>query len=79
MSFEINRDGFDHIHQEHHQMTGNIAHHAAESLISPFPLAGTMPKRMPVPWDPAHLFKNLRFRSAQTDGSGLRLGTNPIA
>lgn len=70
---------FGHIHQELHQMTGNIAHHASESLIFPFPLAGSQPKRTPVPWDPAHPFKQLSFRTAQTEGSNLKLITNPIA
>jgi 3',5'-cyclic AMP phosphodiesterase CpdA len=35
---------FGHIHQEHHQMTGHIAHHAAESLIFSFPLPGSQPR-----------------------------------
>lgn len=52
---------FGHIHQEHHQMTGHIAHHAAESLIYPFPLAGSQPKRTPVAWDAAHPFKGLSY------------------
>src|ERR1700752_3100037 len=56
------------IHQAHHEMTGNIVHHAAESLIFPFPLAGSEPKRKPVPWDAAHPFKGLGFRTAQTAG-----------
>jgi hypothetical protein len=70
---------YGHIHQEHHQMTGKIAHHAAESLIFPFPLAGSQPKKTPVAWDPAHPFTGLGFRSAQTAGKGFNLVTNPIA
>jgi 3',5'-cyclic AMP phosphodiesterase CpdA len=70
---------YGHIHQEHHQMTGKIAHHAAESLIFSFPLAGSQPKRLPVAWDPAHPFKDLGFRSAQTQGNGFKLAINPIA
>jgi hypothetical protein len=27
---------YGHIHQEHHQMTGHIAHHSAKSLMFPF-------------------------------------------
>ena len=41
---------YGHIHQEHHHMTGHIAHHAAKSLI--FPQAapgGDAPKRPPPP------------------------------
>jgi Calcineurin-like phosphoesterase len=70
---------YGHIHQEHHQMTGKIAHYAAESLIFPFPLAGSQPKKTPVPWDAAHPFKNLGFRSVATEGTALKLNTDPIA
>lgn len=70
---------FGHIHQEHHQMTGKIAHHAAESLIFPFPLAGSQPKRAPVPWDPAHPFRGLGFTSAQEQGKGFQALTRSIA
>ena len=60
---------FGHIHQEHHQMTGRIAHHAAESLIFPFPQAGSQPKRSPVAWDPAHPFQGLGY-SAVAEQAG---------
>jgi hypothetical protein len=70
---------FGHIHQEHHQMTGNIAHHAAESLIFPFPPAGSQPKRKPVPWDPAHPFKGLGFTSAQSQTGAIKPVTKEIA
>ncbi len=30
---------YGHIHQEHHRMTGHIAHHAAKSLMFPLPVA----------------------------------------
>ncbi|MDR3518023.1 MAG: metallophosphoesterase [Azospirillaceae bacterium] len=70
---------YGHIHQEHHQMTGKIAHHAAESLIFPFPPAGTRPKRLPVPWDAGHPFKDLGFTAAQTGGDGFKLVIRPIA
>ena len=70
---------YGHIHQEHHQMTGKIAHHAAESLIWAFPLAGSQPKRSPVPWDASHPFKGLGFTSIQTEGNGFKPATKPIA
>ena len=70
---------YGHIHQEHHQMTGKIAHHAAESLMWPFPLAGSQPKRSPVAWDVTHPFKGLGFTSAQTEGKGFKPAINPIA
>jgi hypothetical protein len=70
---------YGHIHQEHHQMTGKIAHHASESLIFPFPLAGSQPKRSPVPWDAAHPFKGLGFTSAQSEAGKLKPTTDSIA
>jgi len=42
---------YGHIHQEHHHMTGHIAHHAARSLIFPLPAPGSQPKRVPLPYD----------------------------
>src|SRR5262249_46603135 len=44
---------YGHIHQEHHHMTGHIAHHAAKSLIFPLPAPGSQPKRAPLPYDAA--------------------------
>jgi hypothetical protein len=69
---------YGHIHQEHHQMTGKIAHHASESLIFPFPLAGSQPKRTPVAWDAAHPYSGLGFRSVESDDAKLKLATHPI-
>jgi 3',5'-cyclic AMP phosphodiesterase CpdA len=34
---------YGHIHQEHHQMTGHIAHHSAKSLIFPLPAPARSP------------------------------------
>lgn len=70
---------YGHIHQEHHQMTGKIAHHAAESLIFPFPLAGSQPKRSPIAWDATHPFKGLGFTTAQSEGGKLKPTTDSIA
>ena len=42
---------YGHIHQEHHHMTGHIAHHAAKSLIFPLPAPGSQEKRTPLPWE----------------------------
>jgi 3',5'-cyclic AMP phosphodiesterase CpdA len=70
---------FGHIHQEYHQMTGRIAHHASESLIFPFPPAGSQPKRKPVAWDATHPFKGLGFTSAQRQEDRFNPVTQPIA
>jgi 3',5'-cyclic AMP phosphodiesterase CpdA len=56
---------YGHIHQEHHQMTGHIAHHSAKSLIFPLPVVGSQPKRTPLPWDPDQPYKGLGFREVQ--------------
>lgn len=58
---------YGHIHQEHHHMTGHIAHHAAKSLIFPLPVAGSLPKRAALPWDPAQPYKGLGFRNVEAE------------
>ena len=58
---------YGHIHQEHHHMTGHIAHHAAKGLMFPLPVAGSQPKRTPLPWDPAEPYKGLGFRSIDAE------------
>ena len=56
---------YGHIHQEHHHMTGHIAHHSAKSLIFALPVPGSQPNRAPLAWDPAQPFKGLGFRQVQ--------------
>ncbi len=56
---------YGHIHQEHHHMTGHIAHHAAKSLIFPLPAPGSQDKRLPLPWDAAQPYKGLGFREVE--------------
>jgi 3',5'-cyclic AMP phosphodiesterase CpdA len=58
---------YGHIHQEHHHMTGHIAHHAAKGLMFALPAPGSQPNRTPVPWDPAHPYKGLGFRDVEAD------------
>ena len=54
---------YGHIHQENHHTTGSIAHHAARGLMYPLPAPYTVPKKMPVSWDPAQPYKGLGWRS----------------
>jgi len=54
---------YGHIHQEHHHMTGHIAHHAAKSLMWALPEPGSAPKKAPIPWDTAQPYKGLGFRN----------------
>jgi Icc-related predicted phosphoesterase len=56
---------YGHIHQEHHHMTGHIPHHAAKGLMFPLPAPGSVPKRIPIPWDPAEPYKGLGYRSVE--------------
>ncbi|MBF0561250.1 MAG: metallophosphoesterase [Alphaproteobacteria bacterium] len=70
---------YGHIHQQHHQMTGRIAHHSAESLIFPQPAPGSQPKRAPIPWDPAHPYRGLGFRTSEDKSGVLSITEKDIA
>ncbi|HXU05943.1 MAG TPA: metallophosphoesterase [Polyangia bacterium] len=63
---------YGHIHQEHHHQTGHITHHAARSLVFPLPVAGSVPKKVPLAWDPAAPFAGLGYRRVD-------LGASPAA
>ncbi len=65
---------YGHIHQEHHQITGHIPHHAAHGLMFPLPAPGSVPKRVPIPWDPAAPYKGLGYRSIQARTSTAEYG-----
>ncbi|MBV8634957.1 MAG: metallophosphoesterase [Burkholderiaceae bacterium] len=71
---------YGHIHQGHHHQTGNIAHHAAKSLVFPLPVPGSQDKRTPLPWDPAAPFKGLGFREveADADSKGVEIKEFPV-
>lgn len=56
---------YGHIHQAHHHTTGHIVHHAARSLIFPLPAPGSVPKKAPIPWDPAKPYDGLGFRTVR--------------
>lgn len=56
---------YGHIHQEHHHMTGHIPHHAAKGLMFPLPAPGSVPKRVPIPWDSTAPYKGLGYRSIE--------------
>ena len=65
---------YGHIHQEHHHMTGHIAHHSAKSLIFPLPAPGSQQKRTPLPWDASQPYKGLGFREVEAErDAGLAL------
>jgi len=56
---------YGHIHQEHHYKTAHIEHHSAKSLIFPLPAPGSLPKRVPIKWDPAHPYRGLGYREVE--------------
>lgn len=71
---------YGHIHQEHHHMTGHIAHHSAKSLIFPLPAPGSQDKRSPLPWDASAPYKGLGFREVQASniGTAYQLAEFPV-
>jgi hypothetical protein len=71
---------YGHIHQEHHHMTGHIAHHAAKGLMFPLPAPGSQARRDPLPWDPAQPYRGLGFREvdAEKRGADFELTEYPV-
>jgi hypothetical protein len=69
---------YGHIHQEHHHNTEHIAHHAARSLVFSLPAPGSVPKKVPAPWDPAAPFKGLGYRQIDLVASEARLREWPV-
>jgi hypothetical protein len=63
---------YGHIHQEHHHMTGHIAHHAAKGLMFPLPAPMSQPKREPIPWDASHPYRGLGFRDVEAEDRGAK-------
>jgi hypothetical protein len=61
---------YGHIHQEHHHQTEHIVHHAAKSLVFPLPAPGSVPKKAPLPWNPAAPFSGLGYRQIDMEGGG---------
>ena len=57
---------YGHIHQEHHHLTGHIAHHAAKSLMWALPEPGSVPKKAQIPWNSAEPYKGLGFREIES-------------
>jgi Calcineurin-like phosphoesterase len=69
---------YGHIHQEHHFMTGHIAHHSAKSLIFALPMAGSQPKRTPLAWDPAQPYRGLGFREVEAAPKAYVINESPV-
>jgi hypothetical protein len=62
-------------------MTGHIAHHAATSLMFPLPAPGSVPKRVPLLWDPAQPYRGLGVREvlAEPHNADYSLSEQPLA
>jgi heme/copper-type cytochrome/quinol oxidase subunit 2 len=69
---------YGHIHQVNHHMTGNIPHHAAMGLMWPLPAPHSVPKKAPIPWDPAQPYKGLGVRDIHT-GAPYDIEDTPLA
>jgi 3',5'-cyclic AMP phosphodiesterase CpdA len=71
---------YGHIHQEHHQQTEHIAHHAAKSLVFALPAPGSVPKKAPLPWDSAAPFAGLGYRQVDMEpyDGDMRLTEFPV-
>jgi hypothetical protein len=69
---------YGHIHQEHHHMTGAIAHHAARSLVFPLPAPGSVPKKAPILWDPAAPNRGIGYRAIESAHGKLALREAPV-
>jgi 3',5'-cyclic AMP phosphodiesterase CpdA len=63
---------YGHIHQEHHHMTGHIAHHAARSLMWALPEPGSVPKKAQIPWNASEPYKGLGFRNIEAAAAQAR-------
>jgi len=70
---------YGHIHQEHHQQTGRIAHHAARSLVFPLPAPGSVPKKAPLPWNPESPDHGLGYREITRHAAALGIQEHPFA
>lgn len=69
---------YGHIHQEHHHTTGHVAHHSARSLIFPLPVAGSVAKKAPLPWDAQSTDHGLGHRAVRVFGSKTELREVPF-
>ena len=71
---------YGHIHQEHHMMTGQIAHHSARSLMFALPAPHSAAKRAPILWNPGAPYAGLGFREVEAYPSAAtyRLDEMPV-
>lgn len=61
---------YGHVHHEHHAAAGGLVHHAATALMIPLYPAGTKPDRTMRPWDKAHPYAGMGWRTVSMRGRG---------
>ncbi len=59
---------YGHIHQEHHDVTARVRHHAARSLVFPLPAPGSVRKKAPLAWQPESTDHGLGYRGVRETG-----------
>jgi 3',5'-cyclic AMP phosphodiesterase CpdA len=58
---------YGHIHQEREDAAEGFTQHAAQGMMFPLPAPGSVSKPDPLPWDPAHPYRGLGFRTVMLD------------
>ena len=61
---------YGHIHQVNHHVGDNVTQHAAAGLMYPLPAPHSVPKKAPIPWDPAHPYAHLGYRETVAKVAG---------
>jgi len=69
---------YGHIHQINHHATDHINHHSAMGLMYPLPAPHSVPKKAPIPWDPATPYKGLGYRDAMVTAMQADLGLKEL-
>jgi hypothetical protein len=59
-------------------MTGHIAHHSAKSLMFPLPAPGSVPKKVPIPWDASAPYKGLGLRNIEAEVRQAKYGITEL-
>jgi len=58
---------YGHIHQERVDDEAGVTQYAAQGMMFPLPAPGSVASPNPLPWDPAHPYRELGFRTVKID------------
>jgi len=58
---------YGHIHQEREDDQDGFTQYAAQGMMFPLPAPGSVASPNPLPWDPAHPYRELGFRTVSID------------